>query len=44
MAVNAITAYYGVEEVPASCCIQCGRLVKDNSPLVLKAEEPDALS
>jgi len=43
-AVNAITAYYGVEEVPASRCIQRGRPVKDNSPLVLKAEEPDALS
>jgi hypothetical protein len=43
-AVNAITAYCGVEEGPASCRIQRGRPVKDDSPPVLKAEEPDALS
>jgi hypothetical protein len=43
-AVNAITAYYSVEEGLASHHIQCGRLVKDDSPLVLKAEEPNALS
>jgi hypothetical protein len=43
-AVNAITAYCSVEEGLASCRIQRGRLVKDNSPPVLKAEEPDALS
>ena len=43
-AVNAITAYCGVEEGPASRRIQRGRPVKDDSPPVLKAEEPDALS
>ena len=43
-AVNAITAYCGVEEGPASRRIQRGRPVKDDSPLVLKAKEPDALS
>ena len=43
-AVNAITAYCSVEEGPASYRIQRGRLVKDDSPLVLKAKEPDALS
>jgi hypothetical protein len=43
-AVNAITAYCGVEEGPASCRIQRGRPVKDDSPPALKAEEPDALS
>jgi hypothetical protein len=43
-AVNAITVYCSVEEGPAFCCIQRGRLVKDDSLLVLKAEEPNALS
>jgi len=43
-AVNAITAYCGVEEGPASHRIQRGRPVKDDSPPVLKAKEPDALS
>jgi hypothetical protein len=42
--VNAITAYCGMEEGPASRRIQRGRPVKDDSPPVLKAEEPDALS
>ncbi|KAH8585358.1 hypothetical protein B0O99DRAFT_679450, partial [Bisporella sp. PMI_857] len=43
-AVNAITAYCGVEEGPASRRIQRGRPVKDESPPVLKTEEPDTLS
>ncbi|KAH8587036.1 hypothetical protein B0O99DRAFT_699067 [Bisporella sp. PMI_857] len=43
-AVNAITAYCGVEEGPAPRRIQRGRPVKDESPPVLKTEEPDALS
>ena len=42
--INAITAYCGIEEGPASHRIQCGRPVKDDSPPVLKAKEPDALS
>ena len=43
-AVNAITSYCSVEEGPASHRIQRGRPVKDDSPLVLKAKEPNALS
>jgi hypothetical protein len=43
-AVNAITVYYSIEEGPAFCHIQHRRLVKDDSPPVFKAEEPDALS
>jgi hypothetical protein len=43
-AVNTITVYCSVEEGPASCCIQRGRPVKDDSPPVLKAEEPDTMS
>jgi hypothetical protein len=43
-AVNAITAYYDVEEGPPSRRIQRGRPVKDNSPLILKTKEPNALS
>ncbi|KAF4625152.1 hypothetical protein G7Y89_g13019 [Cudoniella acicularis] len=42
-AVNAITAYCGVEEGPASRRIQRGRPLKVDGPLV-NAEEPDALS
>jgi hypothetical protein len=42
--VNTIIAYYGVEEGPASRRIQRRRPVKDNSPLVLKAKEPNTLS
>jgi hypothetical protein len=40
-AVNAITAYCGVEEGPASRRTQRGRLLKDNSPPVVKVEEPN---
>jgi hypothetical protein len=43
-ALNAITAHYGVEEGPAPRQIQRGRQVKDDSPLVIKTEEPDTLS
>jgi hypothetical protein len=43
-AVNAITAYCDIEKGPASRRIQQGRPVKDDSPPVLKPEEPDVLN
>lgn len=43
-AINAITAYCGVEEGPPPRRIQLGRPVKDDSLVVTKAEEPDALN
>jgi hypothetical protein len=43
-AVNAIIAYYRLEEGPTPRRIQRGRLVKDDSPSVIKAEEPNTLS
>lgn len=44
MAINAITMYCGVEEGPATRWIPPRCTVKDDSPLVLKVEECDALS
>jgi hypothetical protein len=43
-AINAITAYCGVEERPLSRRFQRGRPLEDDSSLVVKVEEPDALS
>ena len=43
-AINAITAYCGVEEGLPSRRIQRRHLMKDNSPPVVRVEEPDALS
>jgi Protein of unknown function (DUF3435) len=40
-AVDAITAYCGVEEGPASRPTYRGRPLKDDSPPVIKAEEPN---
>lgn len=44
VAVNAITMYCGVEEGPAPRQIQLRCPVKDDSPPVVKVEEPEALS
>jgi len=43
-AINAITAYCGVEEGPAPRRVQRRRLAKEDSPPVIKAKEPDAIS
>jgi hypothetical protein len=43
-AINAITAYYSVEEGLPSRRIRRGRPLKNNSPPAVKAEEPNALS
>ena len=43
-AINAITAYCSVEEGPTPRRNQRGRPLKEDSPPVLKAAEPDALS
>jgi hypothetical protein len=40
-AINAITAYYGVEEGPASRHIQRGPPLKDDSSLVVKVKKQD---
>lgn len=43
-AINAITAYCGVEEGPISRCTLRGRPTKDDSPPLVKFEEYDAVS
>jgi hypothetical protein len=43
-AINAITAYCGMEEGPPPRRIQLGRPVEDDSLMATKGEEPDALS
>ena len=44
IAINAITMYCGIEEGPSPRGIQRGRPAKDDTPPVIKVEEPDALS
>lgn len=43
-AVNKVTVYCGVEEGPASRRTQRRRPVKDNSPLVVQAEESETIN
>lgn len=40
-AINAVTAYYGVEEGQPSRRIESGGPLKDDSPPAIKAEEPN---